>query len=150
MLRYGLMACPYFDPVRVHPAPLAYSTMPRPLGDCWMGTCRAGLDPDAEPDMAVLDSLCNFGYARGRCPRFPEDDPGPDAVRFAITRVAASSLELCYVQERDHHPFAHGSLCYSLAAGCFLPSAEGPPLEIVARQAEAYVKSYLRRQPEAY
>ena len=116
-----------------------------------MGTCRAGLDRDAEPDTAVLDSLCNFGYARGRCPRFRADDPGPDAVRFAITRVAGPSLEICYVLERDHHPFAHGSLSYSLAAGCFLPAEEGtPPREIVARQAEAYVKSYLRRQPEAY
>lgn len=115
-----------------------------------MGTCRAGLEPAAEPDAAVLDSLCNFGYARGRCPQFPEDDPGPDAVRFAITKLAAPSLDLCYVLERDHHPFAHGSLTYSLAARCFLPATGGePPREIVARQAEAYVKSYLRRQAEA-
>jgi hypothetical protein len=109
-----------------------------------MGICRAGVEP-AEPDAALLHSLCHFGYARGRCPRFPVDDPGPDAVRFAITRVAAPSLDLCYVLERDHHPFAHGSLCYSLAAGRFLPGAESAPPEIVARQAKAYVKSYLRR-----
>jgi hypothetical protein len=143
------MACPYFDPVRVHPA-LPSGTLPPPLGDCWMGACRAGLEPAAEPDAAVLDSLCNFGYARGRCPRFPEDDPGPDAVRFAITKVNAASLDLSYVLERDHHPFAHGSLSYSPTAGTFLPASGGaPPRDILARQAEAYVKSYLRRQAEA-
>jgi hypothetical protein len=144
------MACPYFEPVRLHPAQQPCGTLPLPLGDCWMGTCRAGAEAATEPDAGVLHSLCHFGYARGRCPRFPADDPGPDAVRFAITRVAAPSLDLCYVLERDHHPFAHGSLSYSLAAGCLRPATENaPPSEIVARQAEAYVKSYLRRQAEA-
>ena len=144
------MACPYFEPVRVHAAQPPREALPLPLGDCWIGTCRAGVESAVEPDAALLHSLCHFGYARGRCPRFPADDPGPDAVRFAITRVAAPSLELCYVLERDHHPFAHGSLSYSLAGGCFLPATEGaPPPEIVGRQAEAYVKSYLRRQTEA-
>ena len=130
------MACPYFEPVRVPGAQQARETLPLPLGDYWVGTCRAGVEPATEPDAALLHSFCHFGYARGRCPRFPSDDPGPDAVRFAITRVAAPSLELCYVLERDHHPFAHGSLSYSLAAGCLLPGAEGsPPPEVVARQA---------------
>ena len=125
--------------------------MPVPLGDSWMGICRAAAEPPVEPDTDLLYSLCNFGYARGRCPRFAAEDPGPDAVRFAITRVAAPSLDLCYVLERNHHPFAHGSLSYSLAAGCFLESTEGAaPPEIVVRQAEAYVRSYLRRQPEDY
>jgi hypothetical protein len=143
------MACPYFEPVRVNTALLGYETMPLPLGDSWMGTCRAGVEPPAEPDAALLHSLCHFGYARGRCPRFAADDPGPDAVRFSITRIAPPSLDLCYVLERDHHPFSYGSLSYSLAAGCFLPSSGGAaPPEIVVRQAEAYVKSYLRRQPE--
>jgi hypothetical protein len=115
-----------------------------------MGTCRAGGEPAAEPDAALLHSLCHFGYARGRCPRFAIDDPGPDAVRFAITRVDGPSLDLCYVLERDHHPFAHGSLSYSLADASLRPAAERVPSpEIVARQAEAYVKSYLRRQAEA-
>lgn len=146
------MACPYFEPVRVHPAPLGYETLPLPLGDSWIGNCRAAAaESPAEPDAAILHSLCHFGYARGRCPRFAVDDPGPDAVRFAITRVAPPSLDLCYVLERDHHPFSHGLLSYSLAAGCFLPPSEGAALpEIVIRQAEAYVKSYLRRQPEPY
>jgi len=144
------MACPYFDPVRVHPMQQAPGALPMPLGDSWMGTCRAGMEAAAEPDTTVLHSLCHFGYARGHCARFPADDPGPDAVRFAITRVAAPSLDLCYVLERDHYPFAHGSLSYFLAAGCFLPATGGaPPPEIVCRQAVAYVKSYLRRQAEA-
>jgi len=116
-----------------------------------MGFCRAGDGPPTEPDNALLHSMCNLGYARGFCPQFPIHDLGPDAVRFTITSVTAPSLHLCYVLERNHHPFAHGSLCYSLAAGRFLQMPEGvPSAEIVARQAEAYVRSYLRRQTEAF
>jgi hypothetical protein len=114
-----------------------------------MGLCRAGDGLPAEPD-AALYKTCNLGYARGLCAQFPVEDSGPDAVRFAITSVTAPALHLGYVLERDHHPFAHGSLCYSLAAGRFLEMPDGvPSAEIVARQAEAYVESYRRRQTEA-
>ena len=122
------MACPYFDPVRPHPAQPQHQALPLPLGDSWVGLCRAGDGPPAEPDVA-LHSMCNLGYARGCCSRFPIDDAGPDAVRFAITSVTEPSLDLCYVLERDHHPFVHGSLRYSFAAGRFLPAPPGgaPP-----------------------
>ena len=50
------------------------------------------------------------------------------------------------VLERDHHPFAHGPLEYSLTAARFLQAPSG---EILSRQAEAYVQSYLRRKKEA-
>jgi hypothetical protein len=140
------MACPYFYPLHPNAAPQA---LPLPLGDSWEGVCRAGQGPPAEPDPTQIRSLCQLGYARGACGRFPVHDPGPDAVRFAITAVTAPSLQLSYVLERDHHPFAHGSLSYSFAAGRFLQGPEDSSLpEIAARQAEAYVESYLRRQPE--
>jgi hypothetical protein len=62
-------------------------------------------------------------------------------VRFSLTRREGDSLYLSYVLERDHHPFAHGSLEYSLhSTGFVQPPAE----ETVRRQGEAYVASYLR------
>ena len=67
-------------------------------------------------------------------------------MRFSVSRDDGASLRIYYVMERDHHPFAHGPLEYSLAAAAFV----NPPLrEIAIRQATAYVESYLRRQKEA-
>ena len=129
------MSCPYFYPVK---ARSGSATLP--LGDSWSGFCRA------IPDSAhsVSDGCCNLGYARGNCVRFPAGD-GPDAVRFTISRHESASLSIYYVIERDHHPFAHGALEYSFAAGSFTAA---PEPETVARQAHAYVESYLRRMKE--
>jgi hypothetical protein len=66
-------------------------------------------------------------------------------VRFTISRHEAAGLSIYYVIERDHHPFAHGALEYSFAAGCLMTQVEP---ETVARQANAYVESYLRRKKE--
>ena len=70
---------------------------------------------------------------------------GPDAVRFTISRHEAPRSAIYYVVERDHHPFAHGRLEYSLLAAAFLTPPESATL---ARQAQAYVESYLRRKKE--
>ena len=84
------MSCPYFCPV----APRARGAGPEsamlPLGDEWAGVCRAAPDPPPEPEEAILRSLCNFGYARGSCTRFPGDE-GPDAVRFSVSRDDGAS-----------------------------------------------------------
>ena len=117
-----------------------------PLGDAWSGTCRARTGPPQSPGEEQLRHLCNFGYARGRCDRFPLQDAGSDAVRFTIAGDDGSSLRIYYVEERDHHPFAHGPLEYLLAGRGFL---DKPKSEILARQAEAYAESYLRRKHEA-
>lgn len=139
------MACPYFFPVE----PRSHENNPLhamlPLGATWTGLCRAAPERDSQPDDAILRTLCNLGYARGDCARFPGDD-GPDAVRFTISQDDGTSLRIYYVIERDHHPFAHGSLDYSLACGGF---AEPPSAETMCRQASAYVESYLRRKSEA-
>jgi len=74
------------------------------------------------------------------------DDPGPDAVRFTVAKTSSASIELYYVLERDHHPFLHGPLSYSLTSRNFLPPPDGA---IFVQQAEAYIESYLRRQTEA-
>jgi hypothetical protein len=139
------MACPYFDPVRPRtktPAPGA----PLPLGDDWAGLCRAPGSQPAEPPAAAITTLCNLGYARGYCPRFPSGDDGPDAVRFTISRDDGYTVAVYYVVEHDHHPFAHGGLEYSRAKDAFLVP---PPAENLLRQARAYVSSYLRRKAES-
>jgi hypothetical protein len=54
-------------------------------------------------------------------------------------------IRIYYVVERDHYPFAHGRLEYSLAAAALVAPPEDATL---ARQAQAYVESYLRRKEE--
>jgi len=85
-----------------------------------------------------------MGYARGQCHSFPEG-PGPDAVRFTISGHAGGAIRIAYVLERDHFPFAQGGLEYSVAAAAFVT----PPAGTLARQAQAYVESYLRRKRES-
>ena len=115
-----------------------------PLGTAWTGICRAIPDRPFPPDPSVLYKLCNLGYARGSCQCFPAG-PTPDAVRFTVSRDEGDSIVFYHVVERDHHPFAYGPLTYSLSRRAFLiPPAD----DILRRQAEAYVESYLRRKSE--
>jgi len=140
------MACPYFEPLTLRPAcaPGSGSAM-LPLGDAWAGVCHAVPSEPWEPDEAALRIHCNLGYARGECARFPLDG-GPDAVRFAIARDEGACISVSYVVERDHHPFAHGSIEYSRTGETFVSP---PASEIFGRQARAYLASYLRRMAEA-
>lgn len=120
------------------------ATTRMPLGDLWRGVCRAELAPFTPGDAAVTE-LCNMGYARGRCARYPQADTG-DAVRFLVTRDQGGLVRIEYVVERDHHPCGHGALEYSRTLGAFTGSdAES----VLTRQALAYVTSYLRRRPAA-
>lgn len=116
-----------------------------PLGDAWTGFCRAVPDQPFRPDDSLLDPFCNLGYARGHCARFPADD-GPDAVRFTIVSDDGASLRLYYVLERDHRPFAHGPLEFSVAQNELATPAEGG---LTSLQARAYAASYLRRRSES-
>jgi hypothetical protein len=125
------MACPYFYPV----SPSGNGSPMLPLGDRWEGLCHAAPGPPLPCDAALL-TLCNMGYARGQCPRFPSGD-GPDAVRFTVKGSSNGAVSLYHVVERDHHPYAHGPLTYS-------PTAE-PAGETLLRQARAYAECYLRR-----
>jgi len=117
-----------------------------PLGGHWSGICRAVPEPASQPDAATVRALCNFGYARGICDRFPEGD-GPDAVRFTIASDDGATLRLYYVVERNHHPFAHGPLAYSRTLAAF---AGHPADQALRSQAQAYVESYLRRKSGAW
>jgi hypothetical protein len=117
-----------------------------PLGGAWAGICRATADDPWQPGEPALERRCNLGYARGECARFPQGD-GPDAARFTISSDDGATLRLYYVLERDHHPFAHGPLEYSIAAAAVVPAVgRGDTLDA---QAAAYAASYLRRKREA-
>jgi hypothetical protein len=142
VLLYLGMSCPYFDPTE--PRGAGGSAM-LPLGGEWAGLCRAEPGAPVQPDESGLHSLCNLGYARGACRRFPAGE-GPDAVRFTVRASQETSLLLYYVVERDHHPFAHGPLEFSLAWGALVNPPDG---ELLGRQALAYVRSYLRRKAAA-
>ena len=89
-----------------------------------------------QPDSETVRDLCNYGYARGRCARFPGGDSA-DAVRFAIGSDDQTLVVIRYAIERDHYPLDQGELSLRRA----------PPIagSVLLRQAHAYLQSYLRR-----
>ncbi|MFN0171813.1 MAG: hypothetical protein ACKV22_35825 [Bryobacteraceae bacterium] len=126
------MACPYFEPR--HRLEDETSPIPPPLGDYYGGRCVAG-DP-FEPGPETVRDLCNYGYVRGRCARFPGGDAA-DAVRFTIGSDDETVVVIRYAIERDHYPLDHGELSFRHAAQ--------PRDSVLLRQAQAYLESYLRR-----
>jgi hypothetical protein len=134
--------CPYFLPARRLDLG-AWVRSPRlPLGDPYAGACHAHPADIVEPPEPRQRELCNCGYARGRCDRFPGDSPA-DAVRFSITSDDAVHVRLVYIVEKDHAPAEHGALEYALAEA----RLDGPPTsELLALQARAFLESYLRRR----
>lgn len=104
------MACPFFEPVQ----PLGreqWLHAPRfPLGEAYRGLCHAGVEP-FEPTESSQEELCNCGYARGRCDRFPAESA--DAVRFSVASEDDQRLRVIYVFERRHAPETHGVIEYS-------------------------------------
>jgi hypothetical protein len=133
------MCCPYFEPVNRVSGSGSRSDM-LPLGDSWAGVCRAAGDR-WQPDEYRQRHFCNLGYVRETCNRFP-DDGGPDAVRFTVRTDDGRSVRIDYAVERDHHPFANGTVEFSLTAGSFTSAIQ----EHLRCQARAYVESYLRRK----
>ena len=140
------MACPYFYPLEPFEE-TAWLKHPRlPLGDPHTGVCRADPMLEWEPDESTLRQCCNAGYPAGTCSRFPRSG-GPDALRFSIIREQTGVLLVFYVAERNYRAFEHGEMEYSVEKSKFLA---GHANELLMRQAQAYVESYLRRkaQPE--
>jgi hypothetical protein len=113
-----------------------------PLGDPWGGTCHAQPADIVEPLESLQREVCNSGYARGRCERFPAD--APDAVRFSVTHEAEELVRLVYLLEKDHAPAEHGFL--EFADGRATGEAKN---ELLAQQARAFVESHLRQRARA-
>jgi hypothetical protein len=109
-----------------------------PLGGSWRGECHAA----KAAGTLCGGTLCNFGYARGQCARFP-GGAGPDAVRFTISSFEPGAIGIYYVAERDHLPFEHGRLEYSPLAGAVTAT---PASRTLARQACAYAECFLHRK----
>lgn len=105
------MACPFFEPGNRLEDPPAASGPP-PLGDWYRGVCRS-----ARPGPASLPLLlCNYGYARGACVRFPLASDAPDAVRFSMVTAPGGDPQVQFALEKDHYPAGHGVLSPPFAA----------------------------------
>jgi hypothetical protein len=117
------------------------------LGDPFGGACHAQPADIVEPPEACQRELCNCGYARGRCDRFPGAREGknaaPDAVRFSVTEDTPERVLVVYVVEKDHAPVEHGILEYLIDEARL-----GGPLisDVLAQQARAFLESYLSRR----
>jgi len=95
------------------------------LIDEYRGICQAS-EP-FEPNESAQREICNCGYARGRCERFPSESA--DAVRFSM----APDNRIIYILERDHMPGAHGVV------------SEGEATGLLGAQIRAFAHSYRLR-----
>jgi hypothetical protein len=136
------VACPFFVPSRRLEI-TGWVRPPRfPLGDPFGGACHAHPADIIEPPEARQRELCNCGYARGRCDRFP-DDSAADAVRFSVADDTPARLLVVYVVEKDHAPTEHGKLEYAIDDA----RLDGPVItDVLVKQARAFLESYLRRK----
>lgn len=139
------MACPFFVPSRRLEL-AGWVRPPRfPLGDPFSGACHAQPADIVEPPEAHQRELCNCGYARTRCDRFPEGS-APDAVRFSVTGETVTRLSIIYVIEKDHAPVEHGTIEYGVEDA----RLEGPNIsDVLVQQARAFLESYLRRRVQS-
>ena len=116
-----------------------------PLGDSFGGACHSHPADIIEPPEAHQRELCNCGYARTRCDRFPGGS-APDAVRFSVTDDTPNRLLVVYVIEKDHAPVEHGRLEYVIADA----RLDAPHIsDVLVQQARAFLESYLSRRVEA-
>jgi hypothetical protein len=144
VLLYRAMACPYFYPVaRFENSP--WSIPPRlPLGDAFSGECRAP-GSTLQPDETRMREVCNSGYGRHSCEQFPSGS-GADAIRFHVAKDAGKLIQIQYVFEKDCWPVQHGTLDCSTADCDTTRESSQLAAEILRRQADAFVESYLRRR----
>jgi hypothetical protein len=136
------MPCPFFAPAqRLDAGP--WTNPPRlPLGDAYSGFCRVRSGEVHAPPEEHQREICNCGYARGRCDRFPEGDSA-DAVRFSVSADRrAGKLRLVYILEREHAPASHGAIEFKVKKGALLDS---PGDGVLAAQGRAFAESYLRK-----
>jgi hypothetical protein len=133
------MACPYFYPVARFETS-SWAIPPRlPLGDPYSGECRAGAAA-FQPEESRVREVCNLGYGRGCCDRFPESAES-DAVRFHVSKHRGKLIRIQYIFEKDCWPKVHGTFEYASAV-----ISKGPDDEVLRRQASAFLESYLRRR----
>ncbi len=82
-----------------------------------------------------MRAVCNLGYGRHGCDQFPAGSPA-DAIRFHVAKDAGALINIQYVFEKDCWPGEHGD-------------AANHTDEILRRQAEVFLESYLKRRNAA-
>jgi len=133
------MACPYFVPTEKIAEAVDGCRVRPPLGALYKGFCAAGEEKIEPPDAETLDRRCNFGYARPVCGHFPAD-PGPDAVRFSVTKDDGRRVRMLFSMERDHRPFRNGRIEFDRDGDSWTGVETDT---ILYDQAQAYLRSYL-------
>jgi hypothetical protein len=136
------VACPFFMPQdRLDDS--AWKHAPRlPLGDAYRGVCHSDPSHPFDPRDTARRDLCNYGYARGRCDRFPPDSSA-DAIRFSVAGDENGRIRLVYIAEKDHAPAQHGSVESSVEE---IQSIRVSENELISKQARVFLESYLRRK----
>jgi hypothetical protein len=86
--------------------------------------------------------FCNFGYARGGCPRFPREHKA-DAIRFSTWSEDVDRIRLVYIVEANHSPAQYGKLEFRIETAQCQPM---PASELLRAQAHAFVEAHLRRR----
>lgn len=113
------MPCPLFEPQKK--TELAQSPLGRfPLLFEFEGAC--GSTTPKGGDQQHLQ-ICNLGYAKGRCSRFPDDFP-VSAVRFHVTAKTAQVLSVLVLEEADHWPYFSYPIKFLIAEGRLDPEIE--------------------------
>jgi hypothetical protein len=116
-----------------------------PLGHPYSGVCHARPEEPFVPPESSLHDLCNCGYARSRCDRFPKDST-VDAVRFSVTSIEPDSVCLVCILEGAHAPVEYGTLKYATRQSRFV---DPPPTAILSAQAQVFLESHLNRATTA-
>jgi hypothetical protein len=119
------MSCPYFYPV-TPAANTGFQPGRAPLGVLHEGACHVDPVHPHSPGGETVQEYCNYGYAAGKCERFPGNSEA-DAVRFSMS----ASNQLIWILEKTYVPVKHG----------FVDEAGG----ILKRQAEVFLENYERR-----
>jgi hypothetical protein len=110
-----------------------------PLGAAYAGVCQACPEDPFEPPAERQETLCNAGYARGICERFPPSALF-DAVRFSVLEETEGSPRFVWILEREHAPAQFGAFEYD--ATLKRPIAPGLPA-VFDRLAEIFALSHL-------
>ena len=75
----------------------------QPLGRAYLGRCHAAGPAQEPPSGEAQIKLCNHGYARGLCERFPKDHD-VDANRFSRTQNG-----IVWIEEAAYAPLRFGA-----------------------------------------
>jgi hypothetical protein len=135
------MPCPFFEPQALAADP-AHPNARLPLLDEYDGVCRAAAEAFRVP-RDLRFPCCNHGYSRGSCSRFPASETR-SSIRFDVLSANRESLELLFVEERDHFPLNWRSVRYIVGTESIDPGLDDG---CARAQILAFCKSYLRRFP---